>query len=516
MPDEVKSEPLSLSGGATVGSDLSEPQMGLQQPEEEEVPSPNHIPRGPSPEPKIEDTECHRSQSAIFLRHWNRGDYNSCTRTDLTFKPVPDSKLARKREERLRKQAEKEREDREKAAAQAQARKIATPEKPEGPKPPSRGPIETITSPYDRFTPRQGYPDTPALRQLSEYARPHAGFSPGTLPRTSLGLPPQCIDPMLHYQLNSMYGPSARERLELEHLEREKRDREMRELRDRELSDRLKDELMKNAVGAGPRMPNAIDPHWLELHRRYPGLGPGGPPQGAALHQFGLFPTPTGPSQATLGQLERERFERLGIPTGPAGPHGPPPVGPPGPHGHPHPGSVAAAQLEAAERLALSTDPMVRLQMAGISPEYHAHTHAHTHAHSHTHLHLHPSQQAQQAQAQEAAAAAAGTAGFPLPASATAGYPRPSLLPPREATLGLHHPSDILGRGGPGYADQLAHQLSQAAAHEQLQRQMLLERERFPHPHPSLVAQHEEYLRQQREREMKVRALEEAARGSRP
>lgn len=103
-----------------------------------------------------------------------------------------------------------------------------------------------------------------------------------------------------------------------------------------------------------------------------------------------------------------------GIPTGPAGPHGPPPVGPPGPHGHPHPGSVAAAQLEAAERLALSTDPMVRLQMAGISPEYHAHTHAHTHAHSHTHLHLHPSQQAQQAQAQEAAAAA-GTAGFPLP-----------------------------------------------------------------------------------------------------
>jgi arginine-glutamic acid dipeptide repeat-containing protein len=37
----------------------------------------------------------------------------------LTFKPVPDSKLARKREERLRKQAEREREEREKAAAQA-------------------------------------------------------------------------------------------------------------------------------------------------------------------------------------------------------------------------------------------------------------------------------------------------------------------------------------------------------------------------------------------------------------
>jgi len=67
MPDEVKSEPLSLSGGVTVASDLSDPQMGLQQPEEEEVPSPNHIPRGPSPEPKIEDTECHRSQSAMWV-----------------------------------------------------------------------------------------------------------------------------------------------------------------------------------------------------------------------------------------------------------------------------------------------------------------------------------------------------------------------------------------------------------------------------------------------------------------
>lgn len=52
-----------------------------------------------------------------FLRHWNRGDYNSCARTDLTFKPVPDSKLARKREERIRKQAEKEREEREKVQA---------------------------------------------------------------------------------------------------------------------------------------------------------------------------------------------------------------------------------------------------------------------------------------------------------------------------------------------------------------------------------------------------------------
>ncbi|XP_060803104.1 arginine-glutamic acid dipeptide repeats protein-like [Amyelois transitella] len=448
------------------------PELKLEtqsQPEEEEVPSPAHIPHGPSPEPKIEDTECHRSQSAIFLRHWNRGDYNSCTRTDLIFKPVPESKLARKREERLRKQAERDREEREKIAQQAH-RKIATPEKPDT-KPPSRGAIETITSPYDRFPRPPGYPDTPALRQLSEYARPHAGFSPGNLPR-------HCMDPMLQYQLSSMYGAAgARERLELEHLEREKRDREIRELRERELNDRLKEELLKNNVG-----PRALDPHWLEMHRRY-GMPPP-PPQGAIPVQFGLYPPGHGP--AALSQLERERLERLGIP--PAAASGAPPSVPvsaaPGHHPHhPHPG-VAAAQLEAAERLALAADPMVRLQMAGINPEYHAHTHAHTHAHSHTHLHLHPGQQAA-AQAQQEALGLGLGAGGPY---------RP-----------LPHP-DLLGRP---YAEQLA---QQAAAHEQLQRQLLLERERgFLHP-----AHHEDFLRQQRERELKVRALEEAARASRP
>jgi Atrophin-1 family len=40
-------------------------------------------PRDPSPEPRIDDIECHRSQSAIFVRHLNRGESNSCARTDL-------------------------------------------------------------------------------------------------------------------------------------------------------------------------------------------------------------------------------------------------------------------------------------------------------------------------------------------------------------------------------------------------------------------------------------------------
>lgn len=322
----------------------------------------------------------------------------------MTFKPVPDSKLARKREEKLRKQAEKEREEREKA----EARKNATPEKPDG-KPPSRGPIDTVTPPYDRFGPRPGYPDTPALRQLSEYARPHAGFSPGALQRSAaMGIPPHCMDPIMQYQLN-MYAPGARERMELEELDRQKRERELRELRERELNDRLKEEIMKNAAAGagGPRLPGQLDPHWLELHRRYTSLGPGGPPQGpASLHQFGLY-QPQGPGglpstlSNSLNQLERERLERL----------------------------------------------------------------------------------------------------------ATAGYPRSSLMQQQRDAMGMHHPSDVLNRQ---YADQLVHQ--QVAAHEQLQRQLMMERDaRFPHP---MV--HDEYMRQQRERELKVRALEEAARGSRP
>lgn len=54
-------------------------------------------------------------------------------------------------------------------------------------------------------------------------------------------------------------------------------------------------------------------------------------------------------------------------------------------------------QCQRNEWLALATDPMVRLQMAGLSSA------ECTHFHAHTHLHLH-----QEQQQQEAAAAAAG------------------------------------------------------------------------------------------------------------
>lgn len=54
--DVIKPEPISAISGDESG-------LGG---DEEDLPSPtHHVPRGPSPEPKIEDTECHRSQSAM-------------------------------------------------------------------------------------------------------------------------------------------------------------------------------------------------------------------------------------------------------------------------------------------------------------------------------------------------------------------------------------------------------------------------------------------------------------------
>lgn len=315
--------------------------------EPEETPSPHGVPRGPSPEPKVEDSECHRSQSAIFLRHWNRGDFNSCARTDLTFKPVPESKLARKREERLRKQAEKEREERERAA-QARKQLSSTPDrdKRETPKPgsnlqqgmpgapPSGVDPNMVNSHFDRFTPRPGaFGDTPALRQLSEYARPHTGFSPGSnmRPGPSGMLPPLPLDQIMGaspYQMGLYGQAAARERMEMEALE--KREKEIREIRERELNDRLKEEFLRSVPGAPPgnhqqqnqgsapgqppRLPNPLESaHWLDVQRRFGALGPGGPSL-SQLHQsgFGLYPNPNQPP-TTLSPLERERLERLGI-----------------------------------------------------------------------------------------------------------------------------------------------------------------------------------------------------------
>lgn len=65
---------MELATGMPPGMELVKPDQMMSQStddgnnEEESSPSPNlHIPHGPSPEPKIEDSECHRSQSAMYI-----------------------------------------------------------------------------------------------------------------------------------------------------------------------------------------------------------------------------------------------------------------------------------------------------------------------------------------------------------------------------------------------------------------------------------------------------------------
>nr|XP_029725689.1 arginine-glutamic acid dipeptide repeats protein isoform X3 [Aedes albopictus] len=397
-----------------------------------EPPSPVHdMNRGPSPEAKPDDTECHRSQSAIFVRRCDRGDYNSCCRTDLEFKPTPDSKLARKREDRDRKLAEKERErkaqqaqqqqqQQQQQAAQAQqhqhqqqqaaaAAAAAAQAAQQHGKPPggpgSMGPGGPLPGhpghpghpgqqPPSMKPDIKPYPDTPALRQLSEYARPHVGFSP--------------VETMVPPPYHPLFN------------------------RERDIFFREFDELKNQqaAAAAAAMGQSRLEPHWMEYYRR--GMHPS---------QFpALYGNPT-----ALAHLERERIV-TGLP--------------------PH-----LIGLD-------PTDPTTMLRLAG---EYHAH--------SHMHLHLHSQQQQQQQQQQDTAAAAAVAAGFQLP-PANVPYPRPNVLMPRDPH------SEVLLR--------MSYDPLQQAA--EFQRQNALDRAH---------SLHEQYLRQH-EREMKVRALEEAARGGKP
>ncbi|XP_064643016.1 arginine-glutamic acid dipeptide repeats protein-like [Lineus longissimus] len=494
------------------------------------TPEPSRTP-SPGPDPIIVNEDHHKSTSALFIKILSRGESNSCSRCDLIFRPTPDSKLARRREERQKRAADtpvkvkEEVKDRDEKCAVSSiwssAPKQLPPQRRAETPPPNQSADAQITSsfsnqpstPYgDRHTPRQAYPghDTPALRQLSEYARPHALGQeiPRTLPYSLASMPPS-MDPMLQYRMASMYPPGSRERLELD-LEREKRERDAREreirereLREMELREKMKAELEMKPPGFDrlPPTGNPIDSHWLELQRRYAmagqggPLGPGGHPGGQ--HIPGVYP-PSSLASDLLAR-ERERLERMGIPMG-----------------HPlmqeNPFSSQAERLSAerlqAERMALATDPMLRLQMAGMSAAAaaaQAQAHQHTHAHAHTHLHLHgqdengqPRQVGPQppphgvpfalsgppfsipgadplaaGSALGQAAAAAAAANHPL-AHHPYGH---AILASREREMLAAQQHELLSRQ---YDPALAHQLSaQAAHHEAIQRQLAMERDRL-------------------------------------
>jgi len=396
--------PILNNSGSRTPVDLTSPSPGLQpeiqvlEPEPSTTPSSPgpSVSREPSPEPRIEDIECHRSQSAIFVRHLNRGEGNSCGRTDLYFRPVPDSKLARKREERLRKHAEKEEKERSGSSA-------------------SHG------------------------SHQSAVLSPSLSRRPGPSPGLNLSG---------HGASSSSYS-SLHDRMEIDRMEKEKRERELAEHRDRE--NRMRDELFRRGAMRGlPGLP----PHdpYLEATRRY---------AQAASAAAGGIPNPYGMAQDRM-----------------------------------------AAERMAAERMAmgsLATDPLVRLQMAGINPEVSAHTH--------THLHMHP----------DAAALMLGQPpGFP----GAAGALRAGMPPYRPPS----HPFDLAAglRPPPDYLSRLMQPPGLPTAQ---QRQLMYERERgllsglgaggaagLAASQHLQQLQQEEYFRQARDREMKVRTLEEAAR----
>lgn len=288
-------------------------------------------PPSPEPDPTPCNKEFHKSKNAIFIKLLNRG-INSCSRCDLVFKPQPHSELAKKREEREKKVLQTSAAVKEEKI-QPQKR-IDTPVKSSSSEAQVTSTLSSQHGPYgnERMTPRP-YPshDTPALRQLSEYARPHTlgqDFARSG-PYGLSALPPH-MDPMLHYRLASVYPSGSRERLELE-LERDKRERDARErelrereLREMEMREKFKAELeMKPPGTPGSKIRgNTLDaPHWLDMRRfSYPPTATAGPlvQQSAgnssssnAPHIPGVYP-PSSLANDLLAR-ERERLERLDI-----------------------------------------------------------------------------------------------------------------------------------------------------------------------------------------------------------
>ncbi|KAL4221663.1 hypothetical protein ACF0H5_019920 [Mactra antiquata] len=262
----------------------------------------------PGPVPTPCNKEILRSKHAIFIKLLNRGEFNSCSRCDLIFKPHPDSKLAERREIREKKPL---------SSSSTPAKTDEAKRKTASPRPNSTCDAQVISNVpsshhlhTDRVTPRS-YPDTPALRQLSEYAKPHTiGQDPRQIPGY-LGYP--FMDPI---RMAAMYPPNSRERLELE-LERDKRERDARErelreheLRSLEMREKLKAEMEMKPPGLDRLIPpgaNPLDPHWLDIQRRFgPHMLPGG---SGSAHLPGIYP-PTSIASDLVAR-ERERLERL-------------------------------------------------------------------------------------------------------------------------------------------------------------------------------------------------------------
>lgn len=442
-----------------------------QPPDEDDFDS-SYLHRGPSPEPKIEDSECHRSQSAIFLKHWNRGEFNSCARTDLTFKPAPDSQLFRRREERARKAAEKEREEHKKSSEKSEIKSN------HGLNPPG---LENthMTSMGGRRTPRNF--ESPSIR---DYGRPHTAYSPFSHPslahHMSSNLPP--------LGLHSGAGPSApidqmaitqmmiKERMEAEEKQKLAMLDKQKEM---ELKSRSQSQPPQHNVPPMPSTstapPGLFDQHILDMQRRLaqssasslPNSSMSNNPNTSTANALSLAGSnPALNPFMIFSQNERAVQEIQQM-------------------------AAAADAARFQDRLGgLSADHLLRLQM-GINPDLHAASPGGPGA-GFQHPSLHPSGNSNAAAAEALQLANAAAMGLPgaqfdpalhgshplfqtAAAAAAAAYPsRPtSIIPRSELTQPPLYRS---------LEDQLSAQALSAQTqlqHEQFQRQIMMERDRL-------------------------------------